>query len=767
MKKLLALIFVMLLCFFVGTAIAGPKKPVKPGVEFKAQPEPTKEAVLALTDKYIKLCEPKLKDEDKQAVAEVRKTIAANEFSDIFMKSALDKLINQLTLKLASAKSTDGLSVASACLVQKAPKNKRALNLFGSVLHTADKYKDAIFVFKFILTLDKDNKLVKLNLANAYLDDDQDKNAKDLLDYLEFWDKDNKAVYRALATYYYKKKNMAMFRQYLFKAASFKGYKRKKADKQKQEVEDHEVKNDESLGSMEAKLQALQDTVPLTTADVLEEEYPDAARRIRDKYGKLTKEKWILPNIPVTNLNGPPDYERNKPIVEEWAKVTLKRLEVFPRRSAVAMGINPDAPDPVKEQQAKAAAKKKMAEAMQQAQQAMKYMENMPGVSKAEIAKAKKELQKVMTQQKIKVEDKPVDMAGPPPGVDSGSLFAGENYYNYTLIYNSYAFYFMKFYREYNAKVADIGKVYGEKVQEENDRFDTEMEKLQKEHSQPDNPHGETDEPCRRAKVNHKKLLNSISDDYYRQWSNLYFPQYVQKMKPNLDAFFNVCMLHVRNMNDPKIMEQEYNKVSTTYIMYVGQAIGSIGGGGGFDYYPETEKEERDLDRDVARAKEEAESKKEQFKQAYKSPEFSFTDWIDDHFVLEISGEVLALKVSPKAIEFEAYLPGIGGGAKYDFSEQKFETYTATGMKLEVGVNICGMGAKLEAGGEAWRRTATWDLANGKYAETDTAKAGAKGSFGPVSAGGEFQLDSQLNAKVSGQVSLMGTANFQGDMNLN
>ena len=139
-------------------------------------------------------------------------------------------------------------------------------------------------------------------------------------------------------------------------------------------------------------------------------------------------------------------------------------------------------------------------------------------------------------------------------------------------------------------------------------------------------------------------------------------------MKPNLDAFFNVCMLHIRNMNDPKIMEQEYGKVSITYMMYAPQAIEGIGGGG-FNYYPETEEEEQALEHDLAVARDEAKAKTEVFKQDFKSPEFSFTDWIDDHFVLEVSGEFLALKVSPKSIEFEAYVPGAGGGVKYDFSE--------------------------------------------------------------------------------------------------
>ena len=96
----------------------------------------------------------------------------------------------------------------------------------------------------------------------------QDEKAKTLLDKLEFDDRDNKAVYRALATYWYKKNNAAMFRQYLLKAATFKGYKRKKADKKKEEVERNKVKSGDSIEVMESKLKQLETVVPLTTADI-------------------------------------------------------------------------------------------------------------------------------------------------------------------------------------------------------------------------------------------------------------------------------------------------------------------------------------------------------------------------------------------------------------------------------------------------------------------------------------------------------------------
>lgn len=747
-----------------------------PAVEV-AKPTPaTLEGVVSLADKYTGWCEPKLTDKDKAAVAEVKKTIADNKFSDIFLKKATDNLISTLTLKLAGAKSLNGLTVSSAFLVKEFPKNKRALNLFGSTLSIYGKDKDAVVVFQYLLTLDPKNILIRLNLANSYLDDNQDEKAKVILDKLEFEDSDNKAVFRALATYYYKKKNSAKFREYLFKAATFKGFKRKKAEAKRAEVDKNEVQGGESPEAMEPRLRQLDAVEPMTTADILEPDFPDAARQIKEKYGKLkTNEIWILPKLPMVNLNGPKDFETNEPIVDQWVDSTVDRLKVFPRRMAQNMGIDPDAPDNVKEAQAKAAAQKQIADALAQAQAAVKYMESVPGIPKAQIDKARQKMQELARQKNMTIEDKPVDTQAPPPGNDSGSIFAYENYYNYMQTSNAYLKYFMKYYQEYNAKVADIYKVYAQRVEAENRRWEDESASLAKQHQEAveaGNNHfhegpGGIDQVCRQAAINHKKQLNQIADSQYKQWSNLYMPQYAQKMKPNLDAYFKTCMLYIRNMQDPKIMEREYGKVTMTYVAYAGQAMTGIKGGSGFNYFPEVEEEQRELDEAIARAKEEAEAKKPEFERSYQSPEFSFTDWINDSFVLAVSGEFLSLKVTAHSIEFEAYVPGVGAGAKYDFDAEKFETYTATGGKLEVGVNICGVEAKVEAGGETWRRTATWDLKNGTYQETDTAKAGVTGSVGPLSAGAEVQLDSQLTAKVSGNVTLYGQTVTEGEMNLN
>jgi hypothetical protein len=781
MRKTLSLALALHLSvlFACGMAWGAATQAAKPKPKQAAAPVPTKEAILEIVAASIKPIEPNLSDQDRKAVEDVRTTVADYNFSKELFGDSLNNLISALTLKLASAKSFDGLTVASAAIVEKLPKNWRALNLFASVLHTRDSFRDAVAVLRYALTMENQNKnvLIQLNLANVYLDFNQDEKAKVLLDKLEVDDAGNKAVYRALATYYYKKQDWGHFREYLGKAAKFKGFKKKKTEKKKEEVEQKEVKESESTDEMEAKLKPLGETIPLTTADIIEEDYPDAAQKIRNKYCKLVPaERWILPNLPQVNLNGPPDFKRNAPIVGAWHKIMADKLSSFTKRQAGQAGFDLKASKQAQRQQAKAAAQAKTAEAMQGAMDAIKLLENMPGMSKAQISKTKERMQQAANKMNVKVQDQPVDMNAPPPGSDSGSLFAAENYYNYKRIQAAYGVYFMKYYRELIAQFADILKVYGEKVKEEDDSFKVEWEKLRKEHDEQTQSgnggsHSGIDEPCRRAQIGHKQRLNVISDDYYRQWSNLYLPQYVKKMKPNLDAYFNVCMLHVRNMNDPKIMEQEYSTTIMTHSTWSVQAMGYIEWGGRFSYHPEAEEEERKLNQEIAKAKDEAKAKENEFKQEFNPPESGWTDWINDHFVVEISGEILALKVSPKSIEFEAFVPvfgpvGPGGGVKYDFSEQKFETYTAVGAKWKTGVNICGIEAKIEAAGD-FRRTATWDLSNGKYNETDGAKGEGKATLGKVSAGAEVQLDTQLNAKITGKVSFDDHATIQAEQEMN
>jgi hypothetical protein len=423
-------------------------------------------------------------------------------------------------------------------------------------------------------------------------------------------------------------------------------------------------------------------------------------------------------------------------------------------------------------EQARAASRAQVAEMIQQAQEAMKYLGSLPGMQtvdgKYKLNEAMKKMQEAGAKQGVKFSGDQSPPTDPDkiPGIDSGTPYATTNYADYLRIAHSYEKYFSKYYMNFHVQVADFMHVYSERANEENQRFKEEWDKLQAEHNHEGNSHGDKDIPCRRAQINHKKTLNSIGEEFYHQWVNLYMPQYTKKMKPNLDGYWKVCMLYVRNMNDPAVMKREFLKVKSTFFGFALQAAALISGGGAYRYYGETDEEERALERDVIVARKEADAKKEEFRNDFIAPEFSFEKWLEDHLVLEISAEFLSLKVTAKSIEFEAWAFGPGAGLKYDWAAQTLETYTGAGVKWKVGVNVAGLELEAEAKGDFIRKVAKWDLANGKYEESWGAVGEATAGAGLLKAGASIQVNTQLEAKLAGKIMLEGAGGIQGEEDL-
>lgn len=758
---------------------SAPAKPKPKAVVAVDLPKATQEGVVAWAERYLKKFEPQLKGENKESMDSIKTALFMSQGPKLFVDECISNLVSQLTLSLAQRKSFAFLVCASGTLVKKDPTNPRTANLFGAVLNSADKNAEAVPILEYAVSLSPKNPLLRLNLANAYLDANKDDQAKKILDKLVLENPDDCTVWKALSSYWWKKNSRQQFLDCLFKAARCKGYTKKKADKKRKKIEETEVTGEESPEQMEPKLKQLEDAVPFTSADVIEDEYPEQARQIRDKYEKLADdEQWLLPRLPMVNTNTPKDYQTNSPILEEWVKVFATKYEAWSKTQAAKMGINPNASDKVKEAQAKAAAQKQVADAMKQAQEMLKHAKNIPGMqgvnARATINEAMKKLDKAGAEQGVKLDKTP---AGDDPtatmkafGFDTGSPWAGLNYRDYSEIKRAYELYFVKYYKEHQAKVMDIVRVYSQRVEQENKRHDEEWARLKKEHEnyaqQPEpkdanGPHGKDDLVCRREQLQHKKNLNAIGLQFYQQWVNLYMPQYAQKMKPNLDAYWKVCMLYIRNMNDPKVMEREFARVKTTHLLTAMQAAGHIGGGAAFKYYGETEEEERELEQLERAAEEEAQAKKEQFNQDFKSPEFDFSKWMEDHFVLEIAGQFFALKVTAKSIQFEANALIFSGTIKYNPVDNVLETSSGVTLKANIGVNICGVGGKIAGKVDIIKRTATWDLDKNTYVETTGGGSEVKFTAGTVSAAGKAELDSELNAKTTSKFTVFGNYTAQ------
>jgi hypothetical protein len=717
----------------------------------------SQEAVLALADSHLRAAEARLDSDAKRSIDDLRTQLWMNRSQEVFFKRTVDGLVDHLTLKLAGLKNFDALIAGAALLVQAAPKSARTATLFGAVLHTADQIPDAVTVLEYTVSLTPKSQLARLNLANAYLDVGRWEDGRALADGVVAENEECMAAHKVLSLYWYEKKDLGRFRDELLRASRFKGFVRGKLMKKSKRIAEQEVQPEDSIGAMEAKALQLGDEVPTTTADIIEDEFPEVAKQIRDKYGRLAdNEKMILPKLPSCDTTSPPGFRRSKPIIEAWVKVFAERSLNLAKAEALRHGINPNADKKTIRAQGQAAAQKELAKQLQNAQGMIDFManmENLPGTQRAKLNQAKQKLQQAAQKQGVELVSAPVD-PNRIPGFDSGPPLVQANYYDYLKISRTYEMYFLKYYKDFTAKVADIDHVYGDKVKEENDRHEELWKKLQEEHQQGGNPHGDVDRPCREEVIRHKKALNAIAQDYYQQWAGVFFPQYVGKMKPTLDAYWRVCMLYVRNMNDPEVLRREHSRVISTYTVYLMQAGAAIGGGAAFAYQGPTDEEERQLEHDVALAKEEAEAKKPEFRREFKEPEFDLSAWLEDHLVFEVSGEFLSLKITAKSIEFEAWAFGPGAGIKYDWSAQQLESYTGVGAKFKVGLNVAGVEMEVEAKGDFVRKTATWDFAKGTYEESYGAKGEAKAGVGMASVSGEFAVNTQLEAKVASKVSL-------------
>jgi len=740
--------------------------------------QPTEKGVVALADNYYNKYEPKLKGDNKETIDSIKTAFFMNKAVQFFMDQTISNLVTELTFSLAARKPFEVLISASALLVKTSPKDPRVINLFGAVLNSAGKDQEAMLVFQYGVSIKPRNPLLRLNLANAYLDYDKDELAKKMLDKLVFEFPEDRAVWKALAAYYYKKNDMYQFRDCLLKAAKFNGYKKKKQEEKNLEIDANSAKGNESVDQLEIEINKLATSVPYTSADVIDDEYPAQAKQIRDRYCKLQGDEiWLLPKLPQCNMETPKEYAESAPIIDAWANIFGVKSAEWQKLQVAAMGIDVKAPKAVQKAQIDKVRQAKTTEAFQNAMATLSQMKNMPGMNnpkyQAKINQAMKKFQAIARKKNVKVSTEDynttangataatqMDMSS-ISGPDSGSPWALANFRNYMNIQRTYEMYFFKYYKEYHAKAVDIHNVYFNKAKLENDRFDKEWDKLQEEHNQPNHPHGGEDFPCRRAQLNHKKLMNALALPYYHEWVNYYMPQYAQKMKPHLDEYWNVCMIYVRSMNDPKVMAREFKLVKNTFLAYANKAGIAISGEGGYQYYPETDEEERQLDSDIARAKEEAAQRATQYAQAFQAPSFDFSKWMEDHFVVEIAGQFFALKVTAKTIQFDVNALIFGGSIKYNPVDNILETSSSVTLKANIGVNVCGIGGTLSEKVDFYKRTATWDLDNDKYVETNGAGSEGKLKIGPATFGGKVEMDSELNAKATSKFTLFGDFTVQ------
>ncbi len=744
MKKSSAIAFSVLLILFLsipgftGEVLAG-KDPAEI-LNKDIDPAP----VLALADQYIAEFEPGLTGDDFLAVNKLKHLLEQASRTPAQLDKTIEEMVNTITVGLAGGRDLGALLTGAAYTVKYDPHSPRAVNAMAAILHTGERMEQAVQVLEYNLELAPFSTLAMLNLASAYLDAEEDDKAREMAERVLRTDDENRQAYKLLAAYWFKMKRDDKVIECLMKAAEFGGVVRRKGRDQAKQVREDEVRPEDSLDQMQAKTENLKDMVPLTTADIIEKEFPDAARQIREKFGRLIdREVMKMPKIPQFNSVDNKGFTENEPLVAEWAKVFVLRHGEFLNREKFKANIEETDSDAVADRKGREAGLAYAGKSMSDAKQMLQGMKNLniPGVSQAELDEAMAEMDQAASEAGIVLTEEPVD-PDTPPGFDSGSIFAQANYSNYLVISRSHETYIHKFFQKMRGEVANIIQVYSSKAMAESLRHAQAMKEIEE-------SEGDTEIPRLREELRYKRAMNTLGDTYYKSWAGLYFPQYARKIKPMLDNYWYVSTLYIKNMNDPKVMEREYLRVKDFYMTHAMEAGTGILNGTTFVYLGPTDEEEEALRQAQKASEEEAVAKGPQFLQDFDKPKDDWVKWIEDHLSLEVGTPVLGFKITARTIEFNAYVPGMIAGVKWDMVDNKVQTNWGYGLKAELGVKFMGLDAKLSAQSDFISKVCEFDFDNNGYKESVTPpKTEVNGSFGPVSAGVEAQLDAQLTPKV-------------------
>lgn len=714
----------------------------------------TVEHVTALAQAAVDTLETGLEPEQRSEVATMAFKVKALETVPPQQEAMIADLVNRLTMALASARPFAPLTVAAARLVLLSRAAVRPANLFAACLQARGSADEAVIVLEYLLAQEPDSDLLALNLANAALDADADDRAKKLLDALVARHPDDRAVWKSLAGYWFRRGDSQRTLEALMKAAAG-GVVRHALSPKAERIRRDEVEGSESLETMEAKLKRLATAVPTTTADIVGSSFPDEARRFRDEYGRLKESELLrMPRLPQVNTSNNREFTADFPVVEAWIKAMVMQQAAFLRDDRFETGIRESDSDEVKEAKGRAAGMKYAREQMQQAGAMLKMLEGlkgMPGMKPGDLERARRGLAKAGA--KLGVDPNATPAEDVVPFFDEGSPIARANYADYTVIAGSYQRYVAKAFTRYGELEADLLRVYTAKLKEENNHHDRLQEALDRQHEAGD--HGDEDIPCLREKLRHKKKLNEIGDISFKNWVNLYCPFYAQKMKPALDAFWAVAGLYVKTMNHPGVKKREFLRVKEFWINHAVRAVSAAAVGDAFTWEGPTDEEEEALQQAMKAAEERAKEKTPEFERAVESPTLDWMGWIEKYLRLQVSVGALTLKLTASTIEFGAALPGVSASISFDAINSVMETSCGPGGKFELGVSVAGMDAKIEGSADAFRKSTRWDFENGTYAESwQVAKGEISGSLGPASAGLEMTLDAQLQAQASAKAAL-------------
>lgn len=747
------------------------------GISSKTSKTPDKTSVIAIADKYIGEIDPKLSADERTAIDKIKFTLNSQKQTPAFFAESVSELVNDCTIALAKLNGLGSIIETSCYLVKYDPANPRTSNLLGVALRSIKRNQDASVVFEYALTLQPKSELIMLNIANTYLDLNEDKLALAMINKVIAKDPYNKSAYAALACYWYKKGDTNKMVAAMQKAATFGGFKirqkiKEKTDEDEKVISQSTASEDDSVETIEQILDRANKMTPRTTADLLDDSYPDVANKIRDEYGKLkTNDRLAMPAIPTVNISSLKDWvESGEPYINQWRKSYSSKVSTDMRRLGKTItGINPKDSKQAQKTEKNAYAKKEMIKQFAQAMQTIEMLESNPAIPQSKIREAKQKLKAEMAKHGIKLSDlkkggsdddandSQDENTSPsnqqvPGDWDKGSIFATTNYRDYQVIRKNYSYFFKKACQDYMDKVSDIEKVYGQKMAEEQTQHEANLERIK-------NSQSAEDFAYQKEVLRHKKAVNAIGDNYYKQWVQLAFHEYDHRFKPRLEEYWNVCGLYVRNMNDREIMKREFVSIKQEYYMYGGMIVSSLDLKNVFTYLGTTDEEEQQLENDIREAQEEAAQRDAEYQAMTKTADDAFDKWVADNLTIGVAAEFLSMSISPRKFVVEEYIAGMNFKHEFDFMKGEWTTYRSFAAKVDIGFQIGGLKAGVKADYKVLESYDTFNCRNGQVvdsgssfakasAETGISVSGMKVTGGKIKVTIDPAADNEFSAKI-------------------
>ncbi|HOS68468.1 MAG TPA: hypothetical protein PLG67_01225 [Bacillota bacterium] len=454
-------------------------------------------------------------------------------------------------------------AVMAAWGAQKYPQSPCLLNNLGYALSILKEYDNAETVYKRVLELDEKRLETIINLGNLYMDADRDEEAKASYDSALKLDKDCSKAWEGLWGYYMKKKDYASALEIAGKVPQPGGFVQKGTKELADKVEEENkapklesIKTDDSLDTMERKLEGIYQSKPLTLVTVIEKLDPEMARKVKEateniKAGiKAPQKPWPY------EYNNLRDY-----YITTQAYGSASSFFMSDESSKIVMPQPPQ----ISEEEVKKAAK----DYVNELQKSVGQMQNIDLTDMNKVMEMAKSINKAIEGASSGQMPGVGDVQQPGKSISdiTAELGAGDkkgtvttsNYNNYFIHKANFQKYIGQSIDEYKKEVEKIKQEFNREMTALRKTQNDQLEQLDAEKLGENNP----------FEVMHISQRNSVREIYLSKFNSYSENFYRKHVLPAIEKMQDTQALYIKNMSNKNLRERESQEMKATINSYL------------------------------------------------------------------------------------------------------------------------------------------------------------------------------------------------------